>query len=90
MRSLFDYILWAVAFVFFIIGIDQSVKGFQSYWAFMISLSALFALNLRKSQQKPENEKPTREQKTETFVNNAQKKDKSKKEITPAKKRKRS
>jgi hypothetical protein len=45
--------LLGLAFVFLVIGIDQSlVFGFQkSYWAFMLALTLFFTFTLRKGRQ---------------------------------------
>lgn len=85
MRTMFDYVLWAIALVFFVIGIDQSVKGFQSYWAFMISVGALLGLNFRKLQNPPLPQGNTTAEKEEFL----EKKAKTQKTRSPAKKRKR-
>jgi hypothetical protein len=48
MKNLLDHLLLALAVVFLIVGIDQFIKGFNAYWAFMISTMGLIWLNLRK------------------------------------------
>lgn len=51
--KLIDVMLLGVAFMFIIIGIDQTiVLGFsKGYWAFMLALMSFFLFNYRKSKR---------------------------------------
>lgn len=55
--KLLDYILLTLAAVFLIIGIDQTMKRYDGYWAFMLAVLFLILLNYRKFSQKKTNEK---------------------------------
>lgn len=46
--KLVDYILLSLAAVFFIVGIDQTMKRYDGYWAFMLAVAFLILLNYRK------------------------------------------
>ncbi|MCU0443680.1 MAG: hypothetical protein MUE85_02100 [Microscillaceae bacterium] len=62
--KLLDYVLLALAVVFLVVGIDQTVKGIPlqfTYWIFMLSGASLIMLNLRKIQKKDLNSPPKAE-----------------------------
>jgi len=61
--SLIDIILFSLAFVSLIIGIDQSIRFglVKSYWLFSISIFCLLFYNMRKQKrQQKEDQSPTR------------------------------
>lgn len=55
--KLIDYILLSLAAVFLIIGIDQTMKRYDGYWAFMIAVLCLILLNYRKFLNNKQKEK---------------------------------
>ncbi len=55
--KLLDYILLSLAAVFLIIGIDQTMKRYDGYWAFMLAVVSLIFLNYRKFLKEKEKKK---------------------------------
>jgi hypothetical protein len=78
--KLLDYILLSLAVVFVIIGIDQTMKGYNAnpkydgYWLIMLAVMCLIGLNYRKFVlKKQSNDIPTDKNTSKSIKNKSKK-----------------